>query len=124
MTIDMVKNVISKLKFDKAAGPSGVVVEMVRTAGANISVISQWQSAEKGSSPLTGSRASFRLPLQEKGCFALGRCKFRGLKLTEQAIKVTERIADSLNRQAVTIAESQFGFVPGAQQMQYLSFAS
>ena len=33
MTIDMVKKVISKLKFGKAACPSGVVVEMVRAAG-------------------------------------------------------------------------------------------
>ena len=33
MTIGMVKKVISKLKFGKAAGPSGVVVEMVRAAG-------------------------------------------------------------------------------------------
>ena len=33
MTIDMVKKVISKLKFGKADGPSGVVVEMVRAAG-------------------------------------------------------------------------------------------
>ena len=32
MTIDMVKKVISKLKFG-TAGPSGVVVEMVRAAG-------------------------------------------------------------------------------------------
>ena len=34
--------------------------------------------------------------------------------MTDQAIKVTERIADSLNRQVVTIGESQFGFVPGS----------
>ena len=33
--------------------------------------------------------------------------------MTEQAIKVTERIADSLIRQVVTIEESQFGFEPG-----------
>ena len=33
--------------------------------------------------------------------------------MTEQAIKVTERIADSLIRQVVTIDESQFGFEPG-----------
>ena len=33
--------------------------------------------------------------------------------MTEQAIKVTERIADSLISQVVTIDESQFGFVPG-----------
>ena len=66
-----------------------------------------------GRSPLTWSRASFRLPLHEKGCFALDRGKFRGLKLTEQAVKVTERIAKSLNRQVVTNDESQFGFVTG-----------
>ena len=34
--------------------------------------------------------------------------------MTDQTIKVTERIADSLNRQMVTIDESQFGFVPGS----------
>ena len=32
--------------------------------------------------------------------------------MTEQAIKVTERIAASLIRQVVTIDESQFGLVP------------
>ena len=36
MTIDMMKNVISKLKLGKAAGPSGVVVKMVRAAGDNM----------------------------------------------------------------------------------------
>ena len=44
---------------------------------------------------------------------ALDRGNYRGLKLTEQAMKVIERIADSLIRQVVTIDESQFGFVPG-----------
>ena len=33
ITIDMVKKAISKMKSDKAAGPSGVVVEMIRAAG-------------------------------------------------------------------------------------------
>ena len=33
ITIDMVKKAISKMKFGKAAGPSGVVVEMIRAAG-------------------------------------------------------------------------------------------
>ena len=33
MTIDMMKKVIFKLMFGKAAGPSGLVVEMVRAAG-------------------------------------------------------------------------------------------
>ena len=33
ITIDMVKKAIFKMKFGKAAGPSGVVGEMIRAAG-------------------------------------------------------------------------------------------
>ena len=35
------------------------------------------------------------------------------LKLTEQVMKVLERIVDGLIRQVVSIDDSQFGFVPG-----------
>ena len=45
------------------------------------------------------------------GNFSSGN--FRGLKLTEQAIKILERIVDGLIRQVVSIKDSQFGFVPG-----------
>ena len=31
--IDMVKKVVSKMKSDKAAGPSGIVVKMVKEVG-------------------------------------------------------------------------------------------
>ena len=33
ITIDMVKKALSKMKVGKAAGPSGIVVEMIRAAG-------------------------------------------------------------------------------------------
>ena len=36
-----------------------------------------------------------------------------GLKLTEQVMKVLEKIADDLIRQLVSINDSQFGFIPG-----------
>ena len=44
---------------------------------------------------------------------ALDRGNYRGLKLTEQAMKILERIVDGLIRQLVSIDDSQFGFVPG-----------
>ena len=44
---------------------------------------------------------------------ALDRGNYRGLKLTEQAMKTLERIVDGLIRQVVSIDDSQFGFVPG-----------
>ena len=43
---------------------------------------------------------------------ALERGNYRGLKLTEQVMKVLERIVDGLIRQLVSIDDSQFGFVP------------
>ena len=44
---------------------------------------------------------------------ALDRGNYRRLKLTEQAMKILERIVDGLIRQVVSIDDSQFGFVPG-----------
>ena len=38
---------------------------------------------------------------------------YGGLKLTEQAMKILERIVDGLIRQVVSIDDSQFGFFPG-----------
>ena len=72
MTIGMVKKVISKLKFSKAAGQSGVVVEMVRAAGnTGAYMIRNLPIAiiRDGKVPAywEQSRASFRLPLQGKG---------------------------------------------------------
>ena len=43
----------------------------------------------------------------------MDRGNYRGLKLTEQAMKIYRRIVDGLIRQVVSIDHSQFGFVPG-----------
>ena len=44
---------------------------------------------------------------------ALERGNCHSLKLTEQVMKVLERIVDGLIRQLVSIDDSQFGFIPG-----------
>ena len=44
---------------------------------------------------------------------ALDRGNYRCLKLTEQAMKILERIVDGLILQVLSIDDSQFGFVPG-----------
>ena len=43
----------------------------------------------------------------------MDRGNYRGLKLTEQARKILERIVVDFIRQVVSIDDSQFGFVPG-----------
>ena len=44
---------------------------------------------------------------------ALDRTNYCGRKMTEQVMKLLERIVDGLIRQVVSIDDSQFGFVPG-----------
>ena len=39
ITIDMVKKAISKMKSRKAAGPSGIVVEMIKAAGDTVAIM-------------------------------------------------------------------------------------
>ena len=53
------------------------------------------------------------MPLQRKKGDALERDNYCGLKLTEQVMKILERIVVGLSRQLVSIDDSQFGFVPG-----------
>ena len=44
---------------------------------------------------------------------ALERGNYRGFKLTEQVMKVLEKMVDGLIRQVVSTDDSPFGFVPG-----------
>ena len=44
---------------------------------------------------------------------ALERGNYRGLKLTDQILKVMERVVEALIRQKVDIDQMQFGFMPG-----------
>ena len=66
----MVKRAISKMKFGKAAGPSGVLTEMIRAAGETgatmIHDLVIAQSFEMGRSQLTGSRASSSVFTRER----------------------------------------------------------
>ena len=119
----MVKKAISKMKSGKADGPSGVVVEMIRAAGdTGITMIRDIAIAiiRDGKVPADWEQ-SFIVCLYKGKGDALDGGNYRGLKLTEQAMKVI----DSLIRQVVTIDESQFEFVPRrGKQILSLSSAS
>ena len=114
ITIDMVKKAISQMKAGKAPGPSGIVVEMIRAAGdMGASMIRDLAAAiiRNGKVPSDWEQ-SFIVCLYKVKGDALERGNYRGLKLTEQVMKVLERIVDGLIRQVVSIDDSQFGFVP------------
>ena len=106
----MVKKAIFKMNFGKDAGPLGVVMEMIRAAGDTRATMIRGlpkQSFEMGRSQPTGGRASLSAFTRKR--VMLGPSNYRGLKLTEQAMKVIERIAYSLIRQVMTIDWSTLG---------------
>ena len=114
-TIDMVKKAISQMKAGKAQSPSGIVVEMIRAAGdMGASMIRDFAVAivHDGKVPSDWEQ-SFIVCLYKGKGDALERGNYRRLKLTEQIMKILERIVDGLIRQLVSIDDSQFGFVSG-----------
>ena len=103
------------MKAGKAPGPSGIVKEMIRAAGdTGTSMIRDLAAAiiRDGKVPSDWEQ-SFIVCLYKGKGDALERGNYRGLKLTEQVMKILERIVDGLIRQLVSIDNSQFGFVPG-----------
>ena len=111
----MVKKAISQIRAGKALGPSGIVVDMIRAAGdTGASMIRDLAVAVIRDGEIASDwEQSFIVCLYKGKGDALGRGNYRGLKLTEQVMKVLEKIVDGLIRQVVSIYDSQFGFVPG-----------
>ena len=98
ITIDMVKKAISKMKSGKAAGPSGIVVEMIKAAGdTGATMIRNLATALicDGKVP-TDWEQSFIVCLYKGKGDALDTGNYPGLKLTEQAMKILEVRRDKL----------------------------
>ena len=112
---DMVKKATSQMKAGKAPGPSGIVVEMILAASdMGASMIRDLAAAIicDGKIPSDWEQ-SFIVCLYKGKGDALERDNYCCLKLTEQVMKILERIVDGLIRQLVSIDDSQFGSVPG-----------
>ena len=115
ITIDMVKKAISNMKSSKAAGPSGIVVEMIKEAGdTGATMIRDLATViiHDAKVPYDWEQ-SFIVCLYKGKGDALNRGISRGIKQNKQAMKILGRIVDGLIRQVVCIDDSQFGFVPG-----------
>ena len=98
----------------KAGKAAGIVVEMIQAAGdTGVSMIRDLAAAIiRGGKVPSDWEQSFIVCLYKGKGDALERGDYRRLKLTEQVMKVLERIVDDLIRQLVSIDDSQFGFVP------------
>ena len=115
VTTEDIQAALGKMKSGKAAGPSGVTAEMLKASGAEgIELIRQLCEHVFGGDAIPSEwEESFILNLYKGKGDALDRGNYRGLKLTDQVMKLMERVLDSAIRGMVNIDELQFGFVPG-----------
>ena len=115
ITDAMVIEALGKMKSGKAAGPSGIVVEMLIAAGPKgIEFVRELTIAviKNGKIPKDWEMSYILNLFKGKGD-ALNRGNYRGLKLTEHVMKVVERIVDKIIRDMIKLDEMQFAFVPG-----------
>ena len=115
ITTAMVEKAINKMSLGKAAGPSGIVADMLKAASSSDAsmirdliediifenrIPSEWQGSHIVS------------VYKGKGD-ASNRSDYSGLKLIDQAMKVLERVVEGFIRQRVVINDMQCGFMQG-----------
>ena len=127
ITLEMIIKAISKMASGKAAGPSGIVAEMLKSVGEAGAVEVRdliEDIISEGCIP-TDWQESFIVNLYKGKGDALNRGNYRGLKLIEQVMKVLERVVEGLIRQRVEIDEMQCGAcLAVALLMQFLLYVS
>ena len=127
ITLEMITKAISKMASGKAAGPSGIVAEMLKPIGEAGAVEVRDLIEDiilEGCIP-TDWQKSVTVNLYKGKGDALNRGNYRGLKLIEQVMKVLERVVEGLIRQTVEIDEMQLAScLAGALLMQFLLHVS
>ena len=111
----LVRKALSKMKCGKAAGPSGIIAEMLKATGEEgIEKLREIADAviTNGVIPKDWEE-SYIINLYKGKGEALERGNYRGLKLTDQVMKTLECVMDFYIRGMVDIDGMQFAFVPG-----------
>ena len=115
ITIEMVAKAIMKMKNGKAAGPSGIVTEMLKASGdTGVRLVADLANdmIRNGTIPSDWENNYIINIYKGKGD-ALIRDNYRGLKLLDHVIKVIERVMEKIIREKVFIDNMQFDFIPG-----------
>ena len=126
ITEEVISKAIAKMKTGKAAGPSGILIEMIRSAGKEIikSITNHANRIIKEGRIPSHWNFPFIVSLYKGKGDALSRHKYRGLKLQAQVMKIIERVLDSVIRSQVDIDSMQFGFMPGRALQVQSSFCA
>ena len=103
------------MKTGKAAGPSGIVAEMLKASGdtgARLVADLANDMVRNGVIP-SDWEDSFIINIYKGKGDALERGNYRGLKLLDHGMKGIERVIEKIIRERISIDDMQFGFMPG-----------
>ena len=105
ITQEMISEAIANMKISKAAGPSGTVIEMIRSAGKEIikSITKLANRIIKEGRLPSEWNLSYIVSLFKGKGDALSRDIYTGLKLLYQVLKILERVLGSVIRYPVDI---------------------
>ena len=115
ITPDDVLKSLRPMKNRKAAGPSGVVAEMLKDApDISCKIIADLMNTiiREGNVPADWSD-NIIVSLFKGKRDALDWNNYRGLKLTDHVLKVIESVVENIIRETINIDDMQFGFCPG-----------
>ena len=110
-----VKDAIQKMKSNKASGPTGVVIEMIKALEEE-GIEWVWNLlktcwVEEGK-PSDWEESEMVTLYKQKGDSM--ECEnYRGIKLMEHILKLLERVIEGKLRKIIDIHGMQFGFMPG-----------
>ena len=115
ISTEEVRSAIKKMKNNKAAGPSGVVADMLKAAG---DVGTLWVTEVCNHIVMEGRIpadwcSSWMVNVYKGKGDALECGSYRGIKLLEHVLKVFERVIEERVRRIVKIDDMQFGFMAG-----------
>ena len=115
ISTEEVRYAIKKMKNNKAAGPSGVVADMLKAAG---DVGTLWVTEVCNHIVMEGRIpadwcSSWMVNVYKGKGDALECGSYRGIKLLEHVLKVFERVIEERVRRIVKIDDMQFGFMAG-----------
>ena len=115
VSVDMVYDSVKKMKAGKAAGPTGVVSEMLIDGGEScMKVVADLiNSIMRDRKVPKDWEESYIINLYKDKGDALVRGNYRGLKILEHVMKILERVVEMEIRSSITIDDMQFGFMPG-----------
>jgi hypothetical protein len=112
---EVVVKAIKSMKAGKAAGPTGIVAEMIKCAGPCIvpHVTALINNIVRNCKIPQDWNLSYIINCFKGKGDALLRSNYRGLKLLDQMLKLTERVMEGIIRTQINIDAMQFGFMPG-----------